>query len=200
MRSKNNGYSFIKFLFSFLLISLTLIKFSLSLSIENIESICSNSDAEINNYFSGDEELPEKYNELDQAEIEKGNDEKIIKLILLTENAEIEYKNAINSDIKIYQIILLILIIIFSFIIIIFETHFFCRFCFGKIKEKENKATYSTFIKIHPFGFLKYFFIDQKERDKYFTEYKLEKALYNKRQLIILSIIILILTIVSIFL
>ena len=174
MPSKNLSYSFIKL--SFLFISLFLIKIEPTLCFpqKDIEKICFNSDKYIKNYFNGDGNLPEQYSYLDQTEIEKGNNKNTIKLILLAENAEVENENATVSQLKNYQIILLLFIIIFCIIIIIFEIHFLCRISYS-IKEirKKNKINCFTFTKINPVGCcFKYPCIDQKERVKYFLEYK----------------------------
>ena len=202
MASKNFFLPFYKQKFVFLLIFLSQIKIELSesLSLKDIKKVCINSDEYINSFFSGDEELPEEYNELDQTEIEKGNDENIIKLILLSENAEIEYENAKITKLKKYKIILLILLIFFSIIIIFFEIHFLCRIIYSKENRKINGITFSNFIRINPFGLFKFICLDKKEYVKYFIEYKSQKKLYNKYPIIIFSIIIFILMIGSIFL
>ena len=195
--------STMKQIITFLLIFLfqTKIEPSLTLSLKDMEKICLNSDEYINNFFSGDEELPEKYNELDQTEIEKGNDENIIKLILLSENSEVEYENTKTSKQKKNIIILLILIIPFCIVVIIFEIHFICRNSYSdKENRKKNVVTFSTFIKINPFGLFKYLCIDEEERIKYFIEYKTQNNLYYKYPFIFFSILIFILIIGSIFL
>ena len=204
MVKKNLVFPFMKRTFLILLFSISLIEFesSLSLTLEDIEKVCTDSDEYVYNFFSEDDELPEEYNELDQIEIEKGNDTKIISLILLSENAEAEYENAKINKLKVYSPILLILIVFYCIIIIIFEIHFICRISYGDIdKEKEKKTvTCFTFTKIHPFGFFKYSFMGQKECDKYFNEYKSQKEIYNKKLIISFFITILILMIGSIFL
>ena len=175
MPTKNITLSFIRQISLFLLIFFLLIRneCSLSFSLKDIKKVCSNSDEYITDYFSEDDELPEEYNKLDEKEIKKGDNEKIIKLILLSKNAETEYENSKASKLMLYKIILLILIILFSIIIIAFEIHFLCRIsCGGIIKKnlKIDEVTCFTYIKINPICFFKYLKTDQKERVKYFTE------------------------------
>ena len=186
MKSKNMNLSLMKKQFLVLIIYLFLIniKLCLSLSLEDIEQACSNSDEYISDFFNGDEELPKKYNIFDQTEIQKGNDEYIIRLILLSKNAEKKYEKAKTSHIKIYKILLIILMIFFCIIIIISEIHFLCKIFFediDKTKKKENTITCPIFSKINPISFFTYPFMNQKERDKDFSEYKSEKTLFNKR-------------------
>ena len=203
MKSKNINFRLEKQTFLFLLISLSLIeiKSCLSLSRLSIEKACSNSDKYINNFFNGNGKLPKNYIELDKTEIEKGNNKNIIKLILLSENTKKNNEESNISKQRIYKIILLIIIIFFCISIIFFEIHFLYRIPCGNIdKIKEKTATYSTFFKIHPFGIFKYSFMDQKERDKYFIEYKSQKKFYNKNLVIFQSIIVIILMIGSILL
>ena len=203
MASKNKIFPFMNRKFLFLSIFLYLVKTESNLSLKEIEKVCSNSDEYITYFFNGDEELPKKYNILDQTEIQKGNDEYIIRLILLSKNAEKKYEKAKTSHIKIYKILLIILMIFFCIIIIISEIHFLCKIFFediDKTKKKENTITCPIFSKINPISFFTYPFMNQKERDKDFSEYKSEKTLFNKRQVIFISIIIFILMIGSIIL
>ena len=200
---KNMNFLSIKHIFLFFFISFSLINKESSsfLSLKNIEKFCSNSDKFINNYFNGIGVLPDNYNELDENEIEKGNDEKIIKLILLTEDSQLEYEKAKISKFKIYQLILLVFMIPLCVItIIIFEIHFLCRTTYiAKENKKKNAVTCSTFIRINPFGFFKYSCMNQKERIDYFIEYKSKKMLHNRYSVIFFSIVIFILMTSSIF-
>ena len=207
MTPKHMTFSSLNPILLFLLISLSVIEIesNLSLSRQEIESVCLNSDEYINNFFNGNEELPENYIELDKIEIERGNDENIIKLILLSENAETEYENEKIPKLKTYKIILLILVIFFIISIIFFEIHFLCRISCGNIekiiqKKRENTFTCFTYFKIHPFGIFKYPCMEQEECDKFFIEYKSQNVIYNKKQIIFISFIIFVLMIGLIFL
>ena len=187
------------FLFYIIILFLINIVSNLTFTLKSIEKICANSDEYINNYFSGDEELFEKYNELSLTDFEKNNDEKIIKLILLSKNSETEYEKEKLTKFKIYRLILLIIIIPFCIIIIIFEIHFLCRTSHIDNKKRKNEVDCYTYLRINPFGFFKYSCTDQKERINYFIEYKSQDTLYNIRSIIFFYILIFILMVGSTF-
>ena len=202
MTSKNISFQFMNHTFLLFLIFLLSLKKieSSSLSLKDVQNVCSGADEFIKEYFSGDEKSPEKYDELDQSEIEKGNDENIIKFIFLSKSAKIEYEKDKISKFKTYSNIILFLIIFFCIIILIFEIHFLFRVYYSdkEIKTK-NGVTCITFIRINPIGWIKYLCMDQKAREKYFNEYKSQEIIYNKCLFIFFSIIIFIIMIGSVF-
>ena len=169
-----------KLLFSILFIfSLIIHKIYCAETLDSkIKDICLKADSSIKSFFEEQQELPEKFQNLEfYSEISEIEVKSAIKFLLLDEETINNFIKTKNNENKYFEIAAIIIIIVSSIFVLNFEIHFFLRLCF---KKEIFEPSFINFYKISPFYWILYFIFNKEKVNALYKKF-LNKSKKNKR-------------------
>ena len=140
-----------------------------------METICSKADNYINSFFNEYKELDENTKNFCPNEPLTENDDEILKMLFFDEDAINSYTKKKFNFLKICNIIFFVLLVLFVFIIIIFELHFMAKLCFQNEDENYSKINFLILTSISPLCLFKYFCLSEKKAKEYYEKYQNQK-------------------------